>query len=214
MIKAIIFDFDGVILNSNHIKTKAFKDLYKDQKKNVLMNIIKFHKINAGISRVKKIEYFQKKILKKNYTQNEIHKKSKQFSNLVLDKVIKSKFIPGSKKFITNNYNKKLLFISSGTPQDELKVICKRKNISQYFKGIYGSPLKKKDHIINIIKKWKLNKKEILFVGDAMIDLQVSLECKLYFLAIGNNLRKSINHNNFILNDLKNINKIIRKIEK
>ena len=90
MIKAIIFDFDGVILNSNHIKTKAFKDLYKDQKKNVLMNIIKYHKINTGISRVKKIEYFQKKILKKNYTQNEIHNKSKQFSNLVLDKVIKS----------------------------------------------------------------------------------------------------------------------------
>tara|TARA_Y100000996_G_scaffold342076_1_gene279461 strand:+ start:84 stop:299 length:216 start_codon:yes stop_codon:yes gene_type:complete len=68
-IKAIIFDFDGVVVKSNHIKTKAFRELYKNQEKNIINKIINYHKINAGTSRTKKILYFQKDILKKDFSK-------------------------------------------------------------------------------------------------------------------------------------------------
>ena len=78
-IKAIIFDFDGVVVKSNHIKTKAFRELYKNQKKNIINNIINYHKINAGTSRTKKILYFQKDILKKDFSKSSIAKKKYDF---------------------------------------------------------------------------------------------------------------------------------------
>ena len=213
MIKAIIFDFDGVILDSNNLKTKAFKDLYKDIDKNDLKKILDFHKLNAGLSRFKKISYFQRNIIRKDYSSREIINKSKKFSNLVLNKIIKAKYINGAKKFITNNKSKKLLFISSGTPQIELKYISNKKKISIFFDGIYGSPNDKNLHIKNIKKKWDLKNKEILFIGDSIIDLTAASKFKLHFLAIGKDLIKHIKKNDYILDDLKFVNNVIKKIE-
>ena len=213
-IKAIIFDFDGVVVKSNHIKTKAFRELYKNQEKNIINKIINYHKINAGTSRTKKILYFQKDILKKDFSKSSIAKKNMIFSNLVFEKVSNSKFVPGVKNFLKNNYTSKLLFISSGTPQKELRKICKNKDISFYFKGIYGSPLNKMAHIKKIMKKWNLKKNNILFIGDSMTDLNASKECELHFLGIGNYLKKIIDKSHFNQKDLTNLQRVIDKIEK
>ena len=40
----IIFDFDGVILNSHKIKTKAFYKIFESYGKNIANKAIKFHK--------------------------------------------------------------------------------------------------------------------------------------------------------------------------
>ena len=50
-VKAIIFDFDGVITESMDIKTQAFAYLFKDCKKEVVGKIIKLHLDNGGMSR-------------------------------------------------------------------------------------------------------------------------------------------------------------------
>ena len=58
MIKAILFDFDGVIVDSVEIKTEAFRDLFRQESADDLERILDYHKAHGGISRVKKIEYF------------------------------------------------------------------------------------------------------------------------------------------------------------
>ena len=62
MIKAIIFDFDGVLVESNHIKTEAFKELFQDYPQH-LDEIVKYHVLNGGLSRYIKIQYIYKKRL-------------------------------------------------------------------------------------------------------------------------------------------------------
>ena len=59
--KTIIFDCDGVILNSNKVKTQAFFDLAKPwgiQAQNMLTD---HHVNNGGISRHKKIAHLLSK---------------------------------------------------------------------------------------------------------------------------------------------------------
>ena len=76
MIKSIIFDFDGVILDSNKIKSNAFTKLFKDKNKNQenLDMIIRYHKDNMGISRNKKIKFYYENILKQKITNKEVDK--------------------------------------------------------------------------------------------------------------------------------------------
>ena len=50
MIKAIIFDFDGVLVESAEIKTKAFEMLFSDYP-DTIDDIVQYHKKNMGISR-------------------------------------------------------------------------------------------------------------------------------------------------------------------
>ena len=73
----------------------------------------------------------------------ELDELAKQFSRLVLNKVVNSPYVPGAFQFI-KKYSKKLpLFISTGTPISEINEILERKNLTRYFTGVYGSPEKK-----------------------------------------------------------------------
>ena len=67
MIKTIIFDFDGVILDSNKAKGQAFVELFKNQNQNIKKKIYDFHINNIGKSREYKIKHIIKNILKKKY---------------------------------------------------------------------------------------------------------------------------------------------------
>ena len=67
MIKSIILDFDGVILDSNNIKEKAFANLYSIYGKNIRKKVVVYHKKYHGVSRYNKIKYFHEKFLKKKF---------------------------------------------------------------------------------------------------------------------------------------------------
>ena len=61
----IIFDFDGVIINSHKIKTNAFHEIFKDYGNNVAKKSKKYHQKNISKSRYLKFKFIIKNILKK-----------------------------------------------------------------------------------------------------------------------------------------------------
>jgi len=47
MIKAIIFDFDGVLVESVDIKTKAFAGLFEHEGDSIVRRVVAYHIKNA-----------------------------------------------------------------------------------------------------------------------------------------------------------------------
>ena len=56
-----------------------------------------------------------------------------QFSALVIDKVIAAPYVPGVLGYIKKSYKQYKLFISTGTPTEEMKQILEGRKIDQYF---------------------------------------------------------------------------------
>ena len=56
MIKAIVFDFDGVLAESANLKTRAFSDLFKGEDEETVRQIVAYHLKNAGVSRFEKFK--------------------------------------------------------------------------------------------------------------------------------------------------------------
>ena len=57
--KTLIFDCDGVVLNSNKVKTEAFYEtVVKKYGSQAATALADHHKTNGGISRYKKFEFF------------------------------------------------------------------------------------------------------------------------------------------------------------
>jgi len=213
LIKSIIFDFDGVILDSNKIKSNAFIKLFKDKNKNQekLDMIIRYHKDNMGISRNKKIKFYYENILKEKITNKEVDKIASDYSKLVFNKIIKTKFISGSKYFLSKNFKRYLFFVSSGTPENELINICEKRKIDKYFTGIYGSPDNKEKHIKRIMKKNSLKENEVIFIGDALADYNAAVKNKIFFIGI-NYINNRKNKKNFYINNFNEVENIIKKI--
>jgi len=63
--KSWIFDCDGVLLDSNRVKTEAFHSAVLDYGCEYADRLVAYHVEHGGISRFKKFEYFFDNILGK-----------------------------------------------------------------------------------------------------------------------------------------------------
>ncbi|MCI8972732.1 MAG: HAD family hydrolase [Lachnospiraceae bacterium] len=182
MIKAIVFDFDGVILESAQIKTETFADVVKDYPKEQADAFVAYHITHMGISRHVKFQYFIEEILKQPYSAEIEQKLANRFSEIAFSRIMECPFVPGAKAFLERNYKRYEMYIASGTPQEELGQIVEGRNLSQYFKKIYGTPMKKEEIVEDICRTYGYQKEEMVFVGDASTDKNAAKNTGLLFI--------------------------------
>jgi HAD superfamily hydrolase (TIGR01549 family) len=192
MIKAIIFDFDGVISNSVNVKTDAFAKLYEQYGDEVVNSVVEHHIVNGGMSRFEKFEIYHKKFLGIDLTKEELTILSEKFSSLVINKVVNAPYISGAYSFITNYFNKYQFFIISATPQNEMRAILQMKKIDSYFIKVLGSPAQKDYNIKLILNDFKLGVSEVCYIGDSINDYNAALSTGIKFIGLC-----SLNHNPF-----------------
>ena len=171
--QAIIFDFDGVIVESGKIKTQAFAELYRPYGEDVVNAVVQFHTQNGGMSRYRKFRHFQEHLLNEP-PPTEAQEKALdiRFSELVVEAVIAAEAVPGAIELIRQQSARIPLFVASGTPEAELKVIVERRGLTRYFTGVRGAPAVKKALIADILSAHALKPESVLMIGDAMADLE------------------------------------------
>jgi phosphoglycolate phosphatase-like HAD superfamily hydrolase len=76
------------------------------------------------------------------------------------------------------------LFICTGTPETEIRIILDKKGLTKYFKGIYGAPKNKADIIQEIIHTYRFSNKELEFYGDAMTDYNAAKATNIKFTGV------------------------------
>ncbi|MBV6447031.1 HAD family hydrolase [Nitrosomonas sp.] len=171
--QAIIFDFDGVVVESGKIKTQAFAELYRAYGEDIVTKVVQFHTQNGGMSRYRKFRHFQEHFLNKPpLTEAEEKQLDIRFSELVVEAVIAADPVPGAIELIRQQSGRIPLFVASGTPEVELKVIVERRGLAPYFTGVRGAPALKKTIIAEILATHGLKPESVLMIGDAMADLE------------------------------------------
>tara|TARA_B110000503_G_C7128643_1_gene405827 strand:- start:1104 stop:1748 length:645 start_codon:yes stop_codon:yes gene_type:complete len=211
-IKAIIFDYDGVIAESVNVKTLAFAELYKPYGSDIVQKVIKHHEANGGISRYEKFKIYHKKYLREDIDQLKIEDLANKFSNLVLQKVIDSSYVTGVYDFISSNYQKYDFHISTGTPTGEIETILKRKSLRKFFKEVYGSPEKKDLHIKKILKIRGYKNSEVVFIGDALSDRDAAKNNHIYFIGRYTTVEE-IKKEKFLINDFSEIENALKNLK-
>lgn len=183
-LQAIFFDFDGVIVNSNPLKSEAFRALFNNYDEEIVAKIVAYHQQHGGISRVEKIRYAYRHIIKQPLTDEELGRWADRYSELVMEKVICVDWVCGAKEFLDSAQGALPIFVISGTPESELRHIIERRKMSGYFQEILGSPIKKPDHIRNLLADYRLLPANCVFIGDALTDFNAARETGLQFIAI------------------------------
>ena len=181
VIKALIFDFDGVILESVNVKTDVFRALFKRYPTHIPA-IVRYHLKNSGVNRLEKFDYIYKQILHRPLSTYQKNKLAKDFSTLVIAKVLSCRFVPGALSLLKAFHKKIPLFVISATPEKELKRIVRRRKLKCFFKRVYGFPTSKAEAIKSILLAGHWLPKEALYVGDSRADWQAARQTGVQFI--------------------------------
>ncbi|MDN3649308.1 HAD family hydrolase [Reinekea marina] len=184
--KTLVFDCDGVVLNSNKVKSSAFYHAALPFGVNAAQDLVSYHVANGGISRYEKFAYFLKEIAP-NAARN--------ISGLGLEELLKSYALKVRSGLLSCEIAGGLLelkartkgipwLIVSGGDQDELREVFKERSLGDLFEGgIFGSP-DDKELIIEREVQGNNIALPALFIGDSKYDYKAACSSDLDFIFI------------------------------
>ena len=193
MIEAIIFDFDGVIVDSNRIKRGAYFKVFssiKNSKDFVEESI----KENPEKTRYGIIEDILKKLRKRGLMQFndlKIEKKKyiKRYQELTEEETSNAEGIKGAKRALEQLSQKYPLFILTSTAQESINGVVDARNLRGYFKAVYGAEDKdynKPETLKKMARRHKFNPKNAVFIGDGKSDYECAKQLNVTFIGIVN----------------------------
>lgn len=189
-LKCLVFDCDGVILDSVPVKTKAFGRLAEPYGPEARDRFVMYHTVHGGVSRFRKFEWFFREILNREITPEESAEWGRKFTGYALDEVRKCALIPGALEVLEKWHDRLPLYVCSGTPTEELRVVLKERSLDGYFKGIYGSPPGKSGVLGNILREEHVEiPEEALMVGDSITDEEAANNNGTLFYGVGPELK-------------------------
>ncbi|MDH4262387.1 MAG: HAD-IA family hydrolase [Spirochaetia bacterium] len=180
--EVIFWDFDGVIKESNGVKSQAYRALFKNFGDEVQDKVEKHHLENGGISRFKKIPYYYSEFAKKTLSVEEIQGELERYRILTLDAVVECSWVPGVLEYLQSHSKNQKFFIVTGTPQEDIEIIVKRLSILDLFIDVYGAPDSKSTIVGRILNSSRYKKENCLFIGDAMTDYEAACNNEIDFL--------------------------------
>ena len=181
--KTLVFDCDGVVLNSNQLKIQAYYDvaIKFGANKTQAQALVDYHVKLGGISRYPKFEYFLHEIMQQAVTEQAMQALLDSFTKEVKRLLTDCEIAPDLMRVREANLHAKWMIISGGD-QAELRDIFQQRGIDKLFDaGIFGSPdnkdviLARELDAVNIVEP-------ALFIGDSRYDHQASTNAGLDFV--------------------------------
>ena len=178
-----ILDCDGVILDSNNLKTEAFREALISESDHLIEAMVAYHKLNGGISRYEKFNYFYSEIKTSNNKEEDTNHAIQRFADYVSNGLLEVDFIPGVLSFLQNSMDSKHIYVNSGSDETELRKVFHKRNISYYFEEIFGSPNTKHDNMQKILNRHG-HKSKAIFFGDSSSDYEAARLSKSDFVFV------------------------------
>ncbi len=173
-IACLIFDFDGIIMESVNIKANAFAKLTAPYGAQAQDRMLMYNKIHGGVSRFIKFRWFFDEIIGREITDAELNDWGTRFEELCIEEVKNCPLVPGIQETLNKWYNKLPMYVCSGAPQAELEIVLKLRNLQHYFVKIYGFPPHKEKTLRQIMLDSKYQAEHMLMIGDSYTDLNAA----------------------------------------
>lgn len=221
MLKVIVFDFDGVLVDSNSLKRGAFYGLLAD-----------VHGLSPELIETTWTESYGRSLTRFEFLNSlfmKIGKSGDELENLV--KVYAAKYddvvqrgirsgglMPGAFEVLSRLSEKYTLYINSATPDFALEKIVDDLGIRIFFKGIFGKQIigfksvsnSKELNLEKIFASENVSGDEVLFVGDGEVDKNAAEAYSCDFIGIANESNCWSLHENFkTIKSVADLDKII-----
>jgi len=182
--KTIIFDCDGVILNSNKVKSEAyFKVVSAHYGSKLATLLVEYLSMNTGNPREYFFNYFLKNIVPQNISGPGVEQLLSEVSKEICKGLMECEISESLFNLRNKLPNTKWLVVSGGVERELKSVFDKRAIFDLFDGGIYGGPMSKDEILSSLIQQGSINYPAV-YLGDSSYDYEVSSRYNLDFLFI------------------------------
>jgi phosphoglycolate phosphatase len=169
--KAIVFDFDGTLVDSNLLKRTAFDHVFSDRP-DCLPHVDSVLLEWIHGSRYEIIRALTRKIKDLSETEMEIEaqKRTETYSNWVETHILLKASESPASELLTEWKKLSPLYICSLTPVEPLKQALIKMGWFSCFSGVKGYPIRKEEMLRQTAEQHNAKPREILMVGDGNND--------------------------------------------
>ncbi|MDP2070957.1 HAD family hydrolase [Methylotenera sp.] len=181
--KTIVFDCDGVVLDSNVVKTEAYFRTAKNLGATDLQAqaLVDYHVKLGGISRYHKFDYYLREILFQPFTEKAIQALLDDFSKELEAGLMQCDLAKGLFDLRTVTPNANWMILSGGDQQEIQTLFAKRKIDHMFDGGLFGSPDNKDEVLAREIANANIQF-PALFLGDSKYDFEAADRAGLDFI--------------------------------
>lgn len=172
----VFLDCDGVVLDSNRLKTEAFREVALPYGTDVADRFVAFHQENGGISRYEKFASLFKVILGRENYDDSCREAIAAYADIVSRGLLNCAEVPGLRKVLEALAGRSVpVFVVSGSDQAELRNVFRQRGLDIYFRDVLGSPRPKGELIESALQSLQTSQPErVLLCGDSRVDYQVA----------------------------------------
>lgn len=179
----LVFDCDGVVLDSNKVKTDAFYQATLPCGEAAAQAMVDYHVANGGVSRYKKFAHFLEQIVPEHADQQgpNLEALLQAYAGHVREGLLNCEMAPGLEGLRQKIPNVRWLIVSGGD-QAELRDVFASRGIDEWFDGgIFGSPDTKDEILARELASGNILQ-PALFLGDSKYDYQAATQAGLDFV--------------------------------
>jgi len=167
--KTIIFDCDGVVLDSNRVKTDAFYKTVLPYGEESAKVFVDYHQSNGGVSRYEKFKYFLEEIVSQELEGYRYDDLLGIYASEVLAGMLKCQVAPGLKELREKTAHTNWLIASGGDQKELNKIFTNRELLDLFDGGVFGSPDTKEFIFERELASHNI-RTPALFLGDSKYD--------------------------------------------
>lgn len=179
----LVFDCDGVVLDSNKVKTDAFYQATLPYSEAAAQDMVNYHVANGGVSRYKKFAHFLEQIAPEYADQQDPNLEAllQAYAGYVREGLLCCEMAPGLETLRQMTPDARWLIVSGGD-QAELRDVFASRGIDEWFDGgIFGSPDTKDEIMARELATGNILQ-PALFLGDSKYDYQAATRAGLDFV--------------------------------
>lgn len=178
-----VFDCDGVVLDSNSIKTEAFRQAALPYGEAFAQALVDHHIAHGGVSRYLKFKYFLNCIVTPGTPGPDLDSMLARYADAVVKGLRSCAVMPGLSDMRKATTGARWLIVSGGD-QTELREIFAERGLAKYFDGgIFGSPDTKDAILAREIEAGTIVAPAVL-LGDSVYDFKAAATAGLDFVFV------------------------------
>jgi len=178
--KVIILDFDGVLVESNEIKDKAFEHVFAAYPQH-LPAILEYHR-RTSLIRFGKFRHIYENILRRPYTPQDEQRLGAEFSKYCIEQVVLCPWVKGAPQFLKFFKGRVPMYIASINPPQDMEAILKARGIDGYFEKVYTVTADKSGALKEVLARHNAVGTEAVFIGDSNGDAGSARKAGVFFM--------------------------------